>query len=159
VWVNRQLPLTGYEHISGKQRAKLDATLAAEDWTNEVGAAHAVKERLRMLLAESDPDLIRRRLCQFYDAKADSHMNETTRLAMHDRALVASHPHRLDPGPDQRPDRGLQPDHQADQARRLRLPQHRQLPTAHTQPHRLHPRTRSSGDHLNGLGVQRGRGR
>jgi transposase len=45
VWVNRRLLLTGYEHLTGRQRARLDATLAAEDQTNEIGAAWGVKER------------------------------------------------------------------------------------------------------------------
>ena len=81
VWTHRQLLLTGYEHLSSKQVARLRATLANEDVTNEIGAAHAVKERLRLLLAESDPALIRARLFDFYNAAADSHMEETTRLA------------------------------------------------------------------------------
>ncbi len=81
IWVNRQLLLTGYEHLSLKQRARLTATLAADDPTNEIGAAWGVKERLRMLLRESDPDRIRHRRWQFYDAAADAHMDETSRLA------------------------------------------------------------------------------
>ena len=56
-------------------------TLASEDTTNEIGAAHAVKERLRLLLAESDPPRIRARLFDVYNAAADAHMDETTRLA------------------------------------------------------------------------------
>ena len=39
VWVNRQLLLTGYEHLSTKQRARLKATFASEDPTGEIGAA------------------------------------------------------------------------------------------------------------------------
>lgn len=81
VWANRQLLLTGYEHLSPKQRARFKTTLAAEDPTNEIGAAHAVKERLRLLLSEHEPHLIRRRLFDFYDAAARAHMDETTRLA------------------------------------------------------------------------------
>lgn len=81
VWANRQLLLSGYEHLSPKQRARFKATLAAEDPTNEIGAAHAVKERLRLLLGEHEPHLIRRRLFDFYDAAARAHMDETTRLA------------------------------------------------------------------------------
>ena len=80
-WAHRQLLLTGYEHLSTKQVARLQTTLAAEDTTNEIGAAHAVKERLRLLLDASDPPVIRARLFDFYNAAADSHMAETTRLA------------------------------------------------------------------------------
>lgn len=47
VWVNRHLLLTGYEHLSLKQRARLMATLAGEDPTNEICAAWGVKERRR----------------------------------------------------------------------------------------------------------------
>ncbi|GAB3747413.1 ISL3-like element ISMsm4 family transposase [Yimella radicis] len=81
VWANRQLLLAGYEHLSPKQRARLTVTLAADDPTNKIGAAHAVKEHLRLLLGEHEPHLIRRRLFDFYDAAASAHMDETTRLA------------------------------------------------------------------------------
>ena len=81
VWVNRRMLLTGADHLSVKQWDRLEATLAAEDPTGEIGAAWAVKERLRMLLAESEPDRIRRRLYDFYNAAADAHLDEATRLA------------------------------------------------------------------------------
>ena len=81
VWANRQLLLTGYEHLSLKQRARFKATLKAEDPTNEIGAAWGVKERLRMLLAESEEHLIRHRLYEFYRDAADAARPETTRLA------------------------------------------------------------------------------
>jgi transposase len=81
VWVNRQLLLTGYEHLSVKQRARLKATLAVEDPTGEIGAAWGVKERLRMLLAESDEFRIRHRLYEFYRDAARADMPEATRLA------------------------------------------------------------------------------
>ena len=55
VWVNRRLLLTGADHLTTKQWARLNATLHAGDPTNEIGAAWAVKERLRMLLAEHEP--------------------------------------------------------------------------------------------------------
>lgn len=81
VWASRGLLLTGYEHLSPRQRARFKAALAAEDPTNEIGAAHAGKERLRLLLAAFEPDQIRRRLYDFYDAAARAEMDETTRLA------------------------------------------------------------------------------
>lgn len=40
-----------------------------------------MKERLRMVLRESDPDRTRLRLYEFYTAAADAHMDETSRLA------------------------------------------------------------------------------
>ena len=79
--LGRQLLLTGYEHLTVKQKARFNAALAAEDPTNEIAAAHAVKERLRLLLAEHQPHQIRRRLYDFYDAAARTDMEETSRLA------------------------------------------------------------------------------
>jgi transposase len=81
VWVNRHLLLTGYEHLSAKQRARLKATFAGEDPTDEIGAAWGVKERLRLLLAESEEHRIRHRLYEFYRDAARADMPETTRLA------------------------------------------------------------------------------
>lgn len=81
VWVNRRLLLTGADHLTAKQWARLTATLQRCDPTNEIGAAWGVKERLRMLLAESEPSKIRWRLADFYDAAIDANMAETTRLA------------------------------------------------------------------------------
>ena len=81
VWASRQLLLTGYEHLTVKQKARFNAALAAEDPTNEIAAAHAVKERLRLLLAEHQPHQIRRRLYDFYDAAARADIEETSRLA------------------------------------------------------------------------------
>jgi hypothetical protein len=46
-----------------------------------VQAAWAVKERLRLLLAESEPSKIRWRLADFYEATVDAQLPEATRLA------------------------------------------------------------------------------
>ena len=51
------------------------------DPTNEIGAAWGVKERLRMMLAESEPSKIRWRLADFHDATIDAQLAEATRLA------------------------------------------------------------------------------
>jgi transposase len=81
VWVNRRLLLTAAEHLSPRQWARLHRMLDDHDPTNEIGAAWGVKERLRMLLAESEPSKIRRRLADFYDAAIDAQLPEATRLA------------------------------------------------------------------------------
>jgi transposase len=81
VWVNRRLLLTGADHLSAKQWRRLNAMLERCDPTNEIGAAWGVKERLRLLLAESEPSRLRWRLADFYDAALDAAMPETTRLA------------------------------------------------------------------------------
>jgi transposase len=81
MWVNRRLLLTGAEHLSPKQWARLGRMLDDHDPTKEIGAAWGVKERLRLLLKQREPSKIRRRLADFYDAAVDAHMPETTRLA------------------------------------------------------------------------------
>jgi transposase len=81
VWVNRRLLLTAAEHLSTKQWRRLEAMLDHCDPTHEIGAAWGVKERLRMLLAESEPSKIRWRLADFYEAAIDAQLPETIRLA------------------------------------------------------------------------------
>jgi transposase len=82
VWVNRRMLLTGAEHLSDKQWRRLWAGFdQAHDPTKEVQAAWAVKERLRMLLAQREPSKIRWALADFYEAVADAHLPEATRLA------------------------------------------------------------------------------
>ena len=81
VWVNRRLLLTGAERLSTKQSKRLQVMLDSCDPTKEIGAAWAVKERLRLLLGEREPSKIRWRLSDFYDAAIDAAMPETTRLA------------------------------------------------------------------------------
>ncbi len=81
VWVNRHMLLTGAEHLSSKQWRRLWATFDACDPTKEVQAAWAVKERLRLLLGESEPSRIRWRRADFYEAAIDAQLPEATRLA------------------------------------------------------------------------------
>ena len=81
LWVNRRLLLTGAEHLSAKQWRRFTTMLDTADPTGEIGAAWAVKERLRMLLAEHEPSRIRRRLGDFYEAAIDADLPEATRLA------------------------------------------------------------------------------
>ena len=81
IWLNRRLLLTGAEHLSPKQWDRLWRSFDHCDPTKEVQAAWAVKERLRQLLAESEPSRIRWRLADFYQAAIDAHLPETTRLA------------------------------------------------------------------------------
>jgi transposase len=81
VWVNRRLLLTGSEHLSRKQWQRLWRCFDTGDPTKEVQAAWAVKERLRLLLVESEPSRIRWRLADFYEAAIDAQLPEATRLA------------------------------------------------------------------------------
>ena len=59
----------------------MDWLRSAHDPTKEIQAAWAVKERLRMLLAQSEPSKIRWALADFYEAVIDAHLPEATRLA------------------------------------------------------------------------------
>jgi transposase len=81
IWLNRRLLLTGGEHLSTKQWTRLWRSFDHCDPTKEIQAAWAVKERLRLLLAESEPSRIRWRLADFYQAAIDAHLPEATRLA------------------------------------------------------------------------------
>lgn len=82
VWVNRRMLLTGAEHLSAKQWARLwEGFDEVNDPTKEIQAAWAVKERLRMLLAQREPSRIRWALADFYEAVIDAHLPEATRLA------------------------------------------------------------------------------
>jgi transposase len=80
-WVHRRMLLTAGDRLSARQLARLRAVLASDDPTGEIGAAWAVKERLRMLLAQTDRNGIRDALWRFYEAAAAADMPETTRLA------------------------------------------------------------------------------
>ena len=80
VWINHRLLLTGADHLSAKQWTRLTATLDRCDPTGEIGAAWGVKERLRLLLGETERSKIRWRLADFYDAVIDANTAETTRL-------------------------------------------------------------------------------
>jgi transposase len=139
VWVNRRLLLTAAEHLSPRQWKRLGAMLDNCDPTGEIGAAWGVKERLRMLLAEHEPSKIRWRLADFYDAAIDARLPEATRLAETVQRWWPAILVALTADVSKCPHRGLQPDHQANQAGRLRLPQHDQLPAPYPQPHCGHP--------------------
>jgi transposase len=82
VWVNRRMLLTGAEHLSAKQWTRLwEGFNEANDPTKEIQAAWAIKERLRMLLAQREPSKIRWALADFYEAVIDAHLPVATRLA------------------------------------------------------------------------------
>ena len=139
VWVNRRLLLTGADHLSPSSGRRLQPMLDRCDPTNEIGAAWGVKERLRMLLAESraveDP-VAAGRLLRGRDRRPTARDDPARR---NHPDLVASHPGRAHRGRLQRPHRRVQPDHQTNQTGRLRLPQHDQLPAPYPEPHRGHP--------------------
>jgi transposase len=68
------LLLTGAEHLSAEQWNRLWRSFDSCDPTKEVQAAWAVKERLRLLLAEREPSKIRWRLADSYQAAIDAQL-------------------------------------------------------------------------------------
>jgi len=80
-WAHRRLLLAAGNRLTRRGLARLSAMLAADDPTNEIGAAWGIKELLRMLLACNDSHQGRRALFAFYDAVLLADMPETTRLA------------------------------------------------------------------------------
>ena len=97
-----------------------------------------------MEFTESEPSKIRWRLADFYDATLDAAMPETNPAGEHHPDLVAGDPGRPHRTGHQHPHRGGQPHHQADQAGRLRLPQHGELPASYPQLHHGHPTAQTS---------------
>ena len=79
-WVNRRLLLRAGDTLPAKARARLKATLAADDPTGEIGAAWGVKERLRQLLQASSLEQAEQRRTVLADAVALAAMPETDRL-------------------------------------------------------------------------------
>lgn len=81
VWTNRRLLLRAGDTLTPAGLARLRATFTADDPTQEIAAAWAVKERLRQLLhATTLTDLSDRRAL-FTDAVTAAAMPETDRLA------------------------------------------------------------------------------
>jgi transposase len=79
-WVNRRLLLRAGNTLSPAARTRLKATLAADDPTNEIGAAWGVKERLRQLLQADTLEQAEQRRTVLVDAVALAAMPETDRL-------------------------------------------------------------------------------
>lgn len=77
----RRLLLTGYERLSDRGRARLDARLAAGDPHDEVWYAHVVKEQLREVCRARDEHAARVALVEFYDAAQAAGVPECTQLA------------------------------------------------------------------------------
>jgi hypothetical protein len=81
VWVHRRMLLTAGDRLSARPLVRLRGVLTSDDPTNEIGRCWAVKERLRLLLTQTDPARISDALWRFYDAAAAADIPKTTRLA------------------------------------------------------------------------------
>ncbi len=79
-WANRLLLMRGYDSLSDRGRAKLKTVLAADDPTNEISAAWAIKEQLRRLLATTNVAAAQRERATFNRYVTLADMPETTRL-------------------------------------------------------------------------------
>jgi transposase len=80
-WTNRRLLLRAGDRLSARRLGQLKAVFAADDPTDEIGAAWGVKERLRMLLAATDRHTIAARLHRFHQTVLTADLPEATRLA------------------------------------------------------------------------------
>ena len=85
-WAHRRLLLRAGDQLRPKALARLKAVLDSDDPTNQVGAAWAIKELLRQLLAGNGPSrycrsITSHRRTAFLAACVDADMPETTRLA------------------------------------------------------------------------------
>ena len=79
-WANRRLLLRGYDTLSPRAKARLDAVFASDDPTDELSAAWGVKEQLRRLLNVATVEQARteKMILGCYVVAAD--MEETWRL-------------------------------------------------------------------------------
>jgi len=85
-WVNRRLLLRAGDTLSRRGLGRLKATFTADDPTNEIAAAWAVKERLRQLLKARDLRELNARRTLFEDAVTAAATPETDRLGATIRA-------------------------------------------------------------------------
>lgn len=79
-WANRLLLLRGYDTLSPRGRGKLNAVLAQDDPTKEIGAAWGVKEQLRRVLACTNLADAQRERSTFNRYVTWAAMPETSRL-------------------------------------------------------------------------------
>lgn len=79
-WANRKLLLRGADTLTDRGWARLRALLAADDPTDELGAAWGVKEHLRMLLTSGSLDEAHEAKMRLGLAVIAADMPETTRL-------------------------------------------------------------------------------
>ena len=139
-WANRRLLLRGYDTLSPRAKARLDAVFATDDPTDELSAAWGVKEQLRRLLNVATVEQARteKMIMGCYVVAAD--MEATWRLWATIEAwwpaVGANHP----PGY-QCPHRGREHRHQTDQTDRPGIQKSGPLPS----PYPAHQRRPTRG--------------
>lgn len=80
-WAHRMLLLRGYNTLSTRGRDRLQAVLATDDPTGELGAAWGVKEALRLILASTSVDEARAAKTRFDAWVHAAATDETDRFA------------------------------------------------------------------------------
>lgn len=80
-WAHRMLLLRGYNTLSARGRDRLQAVLATDDPTGELGAAWGVKEALRLILASPTIEAARAAKARFDAWVAIADTDETDRFA------------------------------------------------------------------------------
>jgi len=124
-WAHRRFLRAGNE-LGPKALARLKAVFDTDDPTNEISAAWGIKELLAQMLRAHGPNgysrhetSTRRPVPGGLRGRRHARGDPARR---HDREVVAGDRGVPGAGPNECPDRGLQPSYQADQTRRLRVP-------------------------------------
>ena len=122
-WAHRTLLLRGYDTLSERGRAQLQTVFDLDDPTDELSAAWGVKEQLRRLLKTSTVEQARHEKMIFDSLRAGRRHGRDLAAVGHHRRLVAGHRGADRHRRHQRPHRGREHRHQADQTDRPRLSQ------------------------------------
>jgi len=134
MWRSRMLMLKRFSRLDAKQRERVFATMETEDPNGEVSTASIAYQDALVFFDRQGTDGLRSALCDLYWRLAHLDVPELMTLG---RALdtVAARDHRLlRDRHHQRRHRGLQPQGETGQTRRLRVPEPQQLRPPHRHP-------------------------
>ena len=135
-WAHRTLLLRGYDTLSERGRAKLQTVFDLDDPTDELSAAWGVKEQLRRLLKVANGRAGPAGEADLHPVRAGRRHGRDLAAVGHRRRLVAGHRGAHRHRRHQRPHRGGEHRHQADQADRAWLSKSRSLSSPYPAPQR-----------------------